>query len=112
MIRLKLEYIMQHRLGTRIILKCDLQKLEMVQRAAPCFYTGHCSNTSSVTNMLHNLGLEPLDKRRKINRLLMMHKMIHGLADMKVDDYLQFAKEREHVIIGSISRSLTATKMF
>ena len=43
--------------------------------------------------MLDNLGLEPLETRRKLNRLCMMNKIIHGLVDLNIHNYLQFSKE-------------------
>ena len=74
---------------------CDIRRLEGVQRAAARFCKSDYRHTSSVSIMLDSLGLEPLETRTgKLNRLCMMYKIIHGLVDLNIHNYLQFSKEK------------------
>ena len=41
----------------------------------------------SVSIMLDSLVLEPLETRRKLSRLCMMYKIIHGLVDLNMHNY-------------------------
>ena len=74
--------------------KCDVEKIEQLQRSAARFCTGDYHQTSSVTIMITKLQLESLEKRRKIARLLLMYKIIHDIVDVDKESYLQFAKEQ------------------
>ena len=51
--------------------------LENVQRKAARWITSDYQRTSSVTRMLNTLQLEPLEDRRRSNRLTLMYKIIH-----------------------------------
>ena len=83
--------------------KCDIRRLEGVQRAAARFCKSDYRYTSSLRIMLDSLGLEPLETRGKLNRLCMMYKIIHGLVDLNMHNYLQFSKEHEHATVMSIN---------
>ena len=63
----------------------NINKLEMVQRRSARFITGDYHRTSSVTAMMDNLKLLPLQKRRKNDKLLMFYKIIHGLVAVPTD---------------------------
>ena len=72
--------------------KCDIEKIERVQRSAARFCTGDYGYTSSVTSMLEKLELQSLEKRRKISRLTLLYKCIYDIVD--VDKYyFKFSKE-------------------
>lgn len=73
--------------------KCDVDKIERVQRSAARFCTGDYRYTSSVTTMLENLNLQSLDKRRKIARLTLLYKCIHNIVNVDKKIYLKPAKE-------------------
>lgn len=63
--------------------------------------------------MLHNPGLEPLDKRRKNQSPVDDTQNDTWSCYLKVDNYLQFAKEtRTRNGQRSNSRPLIAKKMF
>ena len=64
-----------------------------MQRAAARFCKSDYRYTSSVSIVLDSLGLYPLETRWKLGRLRMMYKIIHGLVDLNVHNYLQFSKE-------------------
>ena len=43
--------------------------------------------------MLEKLELCALEKKRKISRLIFMYKIIHGLVDIKINDFLNLSNE-------------------
>ena len=51
--------------------------LENVQRKATRLLTSDYQRTSRVTRMLNTLQLEPLEDRRRANRLTLLYKIIH-----------------------------------
>ena len=55
----------------------DHDALERVQRRAARWITSSCDRTTSVTNLLRQLNLEPLDKRRRIYRLTFLYKVLN-----------------------------------
>lgn len=61
-----------------------------MQRAAARFCNSDYGYTSSVSSMLDTLGLEPLEKRRRISLLLIMYKMIHGFIDINGLNFSDF----------------------
>ena len=65
--------------------KCDIVRLEGVQRASACFYTNDYNWFSSVTSMLNKLDLCTLKERRKRSRLIFMYKIIPNLVDVKIN---------------------------
>ena len=69
-------------------LACEISKLESVQRRAARYVTNRFHNTSSVTNMLHELKWDSLQQRRCKSRLTMLYKMSNDLIDISHSDYL------------------------
>ena len=55
----------------------DQDALERVQRRAARWITSSYDRTTSVTNLLRQLNLEPLDKRRRIYRLTFLYKVLN-----------------------------------
>ena len=55
----------------------NIQALEKIQRRAARWVMNDYSGHSSVSDMLHNLNWQPLQVRRRINRLQMFYKAIH-----------------------------------
>jgi hypothetical protein len=68
--------------------KENINKIEMVQRRAARFVTNRYHNTSSVTELLTNLGWQPLAKRRADARLCLMYKIVNGLVAIPAHTYL------------------------
>ncbi len=56
------------------------RQLEMVQRLVARVVCNHYRQTSSVTNMVAGLDLEPLINRRREFRMFMFYKMHSGLV--------------------------------
>ena len=63
-------------------------KIEMVQRRAARFVTNDYGRTSSVIDLLANLGWDTLQKRRDIARLSVMYRIVHELVDIPVEPFL------------------------
>ena len=59
-------------------------KIDMVQR----IFINDYGRTSSVTEMMANLGWDTLQKRRDLARLSMMYRIVHALVDIPVEPYL------------------------
>ena len=66
----------------------NTQKLEMVQRRAARRVTGDWRQTSSVTRMLEELSLRSLALCRSDARLIMLFKIVHGMAAIPSQLYL------------------------
>ena len=60
----------------------------MVQRRSVRFVTNCYDRTASVTDMLNNLGWDPLELRKKRNRLAMVCTLHNGLAEINKYKYL------------------------
>ena len=84
---------MQRQSGMHIINVIFVDYIEGVQRAAAIFCKSDYHYTFSVSIMLDSFGLETLETRRKLSRLCKMYKIIHGLVDLNIHNYLQFSKE-------------------
>ena len=78
--------------------KSNIKKIEAVQRRAARFILNDYGRESSVTAMLQALDLPPLEDRRKINRLTMMHKIVHQKVDLPLEGHLQFNRRGEGVV--------------
>jgi hypothetical protein len=72
-------------------------RLEMVQRRAARWVTGRYHNTSSVTNMLSQLGWRSLAQRRSDSRLTMMYKVTRGLVDIPMGNFFRFQRDGIHI---------------
>ena len=56
----------------------NISKLEKVQRSAARWVHSRYSRKTSVTNLLEPSRLEPLESRRRSQRLAFMHKILNG----------------------------------
>ena len=62
-------------------------KLKKVQKRAARFVTGNYTyETGSMTDILEQLKLESLKKKRKNSRLIMLYKGLKGAASKHTDD--------------------------
>ena len=68
--------------------KCDINRLEAVQRRAARFVTSDYNRTSSVTVMLDNLNWSTLISRRQTSRLCLLYKIIYNLVDVTLPNYI------------------------
>ena len=77
--------------------KQNIKKLEQVQRTAARWTLGRYRNTSSVSDMLNELGWRSLEQRRADARLIMMYKLRNNMLAIDPSPYLKPAQ-------GSIAR--------
>ena len=77
--------------------KQNIKKLEQVQRTAARWTLGRYRNTSSVSDMLNELGWRSLEQRRADARLVMMYKLRNNMLAIDPSPYLKPAQ-------GSIAR--------
>ncbi len=66
----------------------SIHKVEMVQRRAARWVTNNYTH-DSVTQMIQNLGWRSLEDRRTDARLIMFHKIVHGLVAIHLPSYLR-----------------------
>ena len=66
-----------------------IHQLEMIQRRAARYVLNRYHNTSSVSEMLEQLGWSSLEKRREHLRLTMLYKMHNSLVDFNMEQYIQ-----------------------
>ena len=78
-------------------LKKDVARLEQVLRRAARLTMRDYSTHSSVTEMLDDLGWEPLSTRRRDHRLSLMFQITHGRVAIRTDDILISAKSHTTV---------------
>ena len=69
-------------------LQKDINTIEMVQRRAARIVKNDYLQTSSVTQMLQDLGWESLADRRRDMRLVLLYKIIHHLAAVPTEGIL------------------------
>ena len=68
-------------------------KLEKIQRSAARWVLSSYSHTTSVTSLLEQLKLEPLQTRRRIQKLAFMYKILNGQVAVPMADLdLKFTK--------------------
>ena len=77
--------------------KTQAATLERVQRRAARWVTGRFHNTSSVTDMLSDLGWRELNQRRTDNRLCMAYKVVHGLVAIPVGHFISLQRDGVHL---------------
>ena len=77
--------------------KQSAETLEKVQRRAARWATGRYHNTSSVTNMLSDLGWKELAQRRTCSRLTMLFKITRGFVDIPMGHYVKFQRDGVHI---------------
>ena len=70
--------------------------IEKIQRRAARWATGRFDNTSSVTDMLTDLGWRDLSQRRVDSRLCMAYKIVHGLVAIPIEHYLKVQRDGIH----------------
>ena len=72
-----------------VIFICVHTKLKKVQNCAARFVTrNYVYGTGSMTDILGQLKWEPLKKRRKDNRLILLYKGLKGKARIPTDDLI------------------------
>ena len=68
--------------------RCDIERLEAVQRRAARFVMSNYNRTSSVTKMLNDLNWNSLCNRRQTSRLSLLYKILHNLVDVTLPSYI------------------------
>ena len=71
--------------------------IEKVQRRAARWVTGRFHNTSSVSNMLSDLGWRYLNQRRVDSRLCMAYKIVHGLVAIPIGHFIKIQRDGVHL---------------
>ena len=66
----------------------NINKLEAVQRRAARFVTGDYRTTSSVSEIITDLGWETLLQRRTQAKLVMMYRITHSIIDIQAPQLL------------------------
>jgi hypothetical protein len=69
-------------------IQSQIDTIEMTQRRAARFVTRRYHNTSSVSNMLHQLQWPSLQQRRQNYKLTMLYKITRGMVAIDSDQYL------------------------
>ena len=64
----------------------DITALEKIQRKAARWITGNFQRRASVTGMLASLGLDSLEERRRIARLVLLYKILHEEVAIPMDE--------------------------
>ena len=77
--------------------------MERVHRKAVRFCLQNFNKTGSVTDMLSDLKWDTLETRRKKNRLTLMYKVSHNLADINTEEHLIPNEKKEHAIAMLLS---------
>jgi hypothetical protein len=67
-------------------LRKDIDALERTQRRAARWITSTYDPRASVSQMLKQLGLKPLQERRQAARLTFMYKIMHNLVQIPPED--------------------------
>ena len=78
----------------------DIDKLERIQKQAARFITGNYKSREegSITNMLKDLGIEPLKERRSFNGLEFFYNVAEGLIPpIPPDEFLQSVRARHQI---------------
>ena len=66
----------------------NIQQLEAVQRRAARFVKGDYRTTSSTSQMIQDLGWQPLQQRRQQAKVTLMYRIVYGLVDIPAQQYL------------------------
>ena len=96
-------------------LKKDIGRLEAVQRRAARFVKDEYSRTpGTVTSIYRDLNWDTLEKRRKILRLTLLHKVLHGGVYIALPSYIhtktRYTRSSLRSRLTSISTSCNAYK--
>ena len=82
-------------------LKTDIIRIESIQRSFTRKAFLRCNiHFSSYKNRLYQLGIKSLQYRRLTFDLILIYKIIHGLSDIKFDDYFSF-QQNIYVLRGN-----------
>ena len=84
----------------------DIKRLEKIQRKAARFVKKDYRNTSSVTTMMNDLGWETLQRRRKVNRLTMMYKIVNKHVAIPPKDHIPSNTRNSRTVVCSHSAQL------
>ena len=68
--------------------RCDVERLEAVQRWTVRFVMYDYSHTSSVTVMLKDLNWDTLSSRRQTSKLCLLYKILHIIVDVTLPSYI------------------------
>ena len=74
--------------------KQHIASIESIQRASARFVSFDYSSYSSVTGMTHSLGWDSLEKRRYIDSVTMMYKVVHNLVHIALPNSVQRSYSR------------------
>ena len=74
--------------------KQHIASIESIQRAAARFVSSDYSRYSSVTGMTHSLGWDSLEKRRYIDSVTLMYKVVHNLVLIPLPNSVQSSYSR------------------
>ena len=66
--------------------KCNIGKVEAVQRYAARFVTSDYSYTTSATALTRDLNWKTLQDRRNIHRLIIFYKILHNMVDISLPE--------------------------
>jgi len=66
-----------------------IDQLEAVQRRAARFVKGNYRTTSSSSQMIADIGWQPLQARGQTSKVTMMYRIINNLIDIPSDPYLR-----------------------
>ena len=85
-------------------------KIEMLQRRTARWTLKRYHNTSTVSNMLHDLGWRSLEQRRADSRLTVMYKIYNGHVPINASKYLwPMARRSLHLHSNSFIPLSTST---
>ena len=74
--------------------KKDIDALENIQKRAARRITNDFSRHSSATNLVRNLGLDTLEKRRRCDKAVMFHKIYHQKTCIRIPNYITPKKRK------------------
>ena len=66
--------------------KCNIGKVEAVQRRAARFATSDYSYTTSATVLTRDLNWKTLQDRRNIHRLIIFYKILHNMVNISLPE--------------------------
>lgn len=94
--------------------KKDILKLERVQRKAVRFIFGKYKRTDSPTSIIKNNKIDPLETRRKINRLLLLHKFLSGKIALNETNVIQpvMTRKTRHTADHALSPIFAKTNSY
>lgn len=64
--------------------RCNIDKIEMVQRRAARFVFNDCSRSSDVSEMINTLDWDSLEHRRLLNQVCIFYKIYKGFVGISL----------------------------